>query len=143
MANVTVKGLKELIRKLDKLGVTTPQVMQEALVISGKKVQREAKILINTSSPSGKFYGKHRASAAGEAPATDTGNLVRNIKVKEERQSVKVGILDQRAIYGAYLEFGTSKIAPRPWLKPATDMSRDFIKKSFTIALKKNIKRVL
>tara|TARA_R110000851_G_scaffold143173_1_gene282056 strand:- start:524 stop:952 length:429 start_codon:yes stop_codon:yes gene_type:complete len=140
---VTVKGLKKLINKLDKLGVTTEKVMQEALVISGKKVQREAKLLISTSSPSGIFYGRHRASAAGEAPASDTGNLVRNIKVKEEKRSVKVGILDQKAIYGAYLEFGTSTIAPRPWLKPATDMSKDFIKKSFTIALKKNIKRIL
>lgn len=140
---VTVKGLKRLISKLDRLGVTTENVMQEALEMSGKKVQREAKILINTSTPTGRMYGKHRASAAGQPPATDTGNLVRNINVKKERNLVKVGILDQKAIYGAYLEFGTSKMGARPWLKPATDKSSDYIMKSFALALKKNIKRIL
>lgn len=140
--SVTVKGLSRLLRKLNRLGVTTEGVMQEALEMSGKKVEREAKILINTSTPTGRIYGNHRASAAGQPPATDTGNLVRNIKVKSERGSVKVGILDQKAIYGAYLEFGTSKMGARPWLKPATDKSSEYIMKSFTLALKKNIKRV-
>lgn len=142
MAEVTIKGLKKLVKKLDKLGVTTDKVMQEALVISGEKVQREAKLMINTSSPSGRFYGNHRASAAGEPPATDTGNLVRNIDVKEGKGVVKVGIMTQKAIYGAYLEFGTATIAPRPWLKPSTEKSKDFISKSFSIALKRSIKKV-
>lgn len=139
---VTVKGLKRLLEKMDKLGITTEKVMQEALVLSGKKVKREARMMINTSSPSGRFYGNHRASSAGEPPRTDTGNLVRNIDVKEGKGIVRVGIMSQKAIYGAYLEFGTRHIAPRPWLKPSTDKSRDFILNSFQVALKKGIKKV-
>lgn len=142
MAEVTIKGLKRLQKELDKFGITTAKVMQEALLLSGNKVQREAKLMINTASPSGKFYGNHRASAAGEPPKTDTGNLVRNIDVKASKGVVKVGIMTQKAKYGAYLEFGTSNMGARPWLKPSTDKSRDFISKSFKIALKRSIKKV-
>ena len=31
--------------------------------------------------------------------------------------------------YGRFLEFGTVKMAPRPWLRPSLDMNRDTIVK--------------
>lgn len=59
----------------------------------------------------------HRASAPGEAPAIDTGNLVNSI------EAVRIGNAHWRvnvyAEYGAFLEFGTSRMQPRPFLRPA------------------------
>lgn len=86
------------------------------------QIRNEAIRLIQQGTKSGRIYVRggirHQASAPGEAPATDTGNLVRSIRVDHQpasgRASVVVG-----AEYGAELEFGTRKMAPRPFLRPA------------------------
>ena len=41
--------------------------------------------------------------------------------------------------YGAYLEFGTSRMKPRPWLKPATEKSMEKIKEIMAGAVKVGI----
>lgn len=61
---------------------------------------------------------EHQASAPGEPPATDTGTLAGSIHVVPgDRQAEVVA----SASYAAYLEFGTSKMAPRPYMRPAVD----------------------
>lgn len=60
----------------------------------------------------------HKASKSGEAPATDTGQLVRMIAVDMDAHSA-IGYVVSRARYSAYLEYGTSRIAPRPFFEPA------------------------
>jgi HK97 gp10 family phage protein len=63
----------------------------------------------------------HTASAPGEAPARDSGTLLRAMAVEVERipfgalLSIKSG-----APYSHYLEFGTSKMRPRPYMRPIT-----------------------
>lgn len=64
----------------------------------------------------------HRASAPGEAPATDTGRLVGSIRfiVRPSESRAEVGVFATSGIdYAEFLEFGTRKIAPRPYLGPA------------------------
>gem|GEM_PF-657366 len=64
----------------------------------------------------------HQASAPGEAPATDTGNLASRIDFKREgAMSATVG---SQVAYAAMLEFGTSRIDPRPAWVPATEAMR-------------------
>ncbi|OGS40467.1 MAG: hypothetical protein A3K77_00520 [Euryarchaeota archaeon RBG_13_31_8] len=63
----------------------------------------------------------HKASASGEPPAIDTGQLRNHvnheIKIDGHKIIGKVGIIGKEvAQYAAYLEFGTTKIAPRPFL---------------------------
>ena len=76
----------------------------------------------------GKVYQKagrvHQASAPGEAPAIDLGNLLNSLAVEivsDLTARVTVG-----AEYGSPLEFGTvdGKIAPRPYLRPAVAQMR-------------------
>lgn len=70
-----------------------------------------------TSGPkSGRRYGNHISSAPGQSPANWTGALVRSIKVKKEKHRAFVFIEKK---YAEYLEFGTSKMAPRPFIIPA------------------------
>lgn len=67
-------------------------------------------------------YKIHRASAPGEAPATDTGNLVNSGYAKRARRALwHVGYT---AEYARPLEFGTPRILPRPFLRPAVDRFR-------------------
>jgi hypothetical protein len=60
----------------------------------------------------------HQASAPGEAPASDEGRLTDSISADFYPMAAEIG---SGANHGLYLEEGTDKIAPRPWLKPAAD----------------------
>ena len=71
---------------------------------------------------------EHIASAAGEAPASDTGFLVSQIT---QEVSNKVGKVISSAPYSAALEFGTTTMAARPFLQPALKKSQNKIKKIF------------
>ena len=89
---------------------------------------------INQGAKSGVIYEKynprrtHRASAAGEPPATDTGFLVNNIVLDIDVNGLGANV-ESRADYSAFLEFGTSKMAARPFMQPALEENRPKIKR--------------
>jgi len=62
-------------------------------------------------------YRVHRASAPGEAPATDTGNLGNSIGSRMIGKTE--GEVTVTAEYAAALELGSPHIAPRPFFAPA------------------------
>ena len=87
-------------------------------------IQATAKLIIKNSPRGGRVYGSHKASAPGEPPATDTGNLINSIQTIEigkDHMRVHVG-----AEYGHMLEYGTRKMAPRPYFRPAVKLGRKF-----------------
>lgn len=65
----------------------------------------------------------HRASAPGEAPATDTGNLANKIAYKQTGPT-SAEITSGDVPYALYLELGTTKIKPRPAWTPAVEAER-------------------
>ena len=74
----------------------------------------------------------HSPSMEGSAPAVDSGALRRSvthdITVNGTSVRGRVGSTITNPPYGAYLENGTSRMAPRPWLLPALDMNTDKIR---------------
>lgn len=74
---------------------------------------------------SGRFYRrssgeKYRASAPGEPPAIKDGNLSRSIKTMVlVRAAFVAGILSANTRYARFLELGTTRMLPRPYLRPA------------------------
>ncbi|RJX18959.1 MAG: hypothetical protein C4575_09280 [Desulforudis sp.] len=77
----------------------------------------------------GKF--DHIASSPGNPPRPDTGELLRSI-IMEARPSdlaVEVGSNITKPPYPAYLEEGTGRVAPRPFLAPAMDKLRSKIER--------------
>jgi HK97 gp10 family phage protein len=59
----------------------------------------------------------HQASAPGEAPANDLGFLVNNVKAEVTGELVASTL--SLAPYSVHLEYGTRKMAARPFLRPA------------------------
>lgn len=60
----------------------------------------------------------HQASAPGEPPANDTSFLVNNRTVTIDPDQLRAQ-LAFHAAYAAYLEYGTDRIEPRPFARPA------------------------
>ena len=90
----------------------------------------EAKQSIHQHSSSGRTYGKHTASSAGNPPNTDTGYLANNIYLVIETDGLAADV-ESRADYSEHLEFGTSKMRARPFLQPALEAKRQKIKSMF------------
>ena len=80
---------------------------------------------------SGRVYRRksvvHRASAPGEAPAIDTGILRFSIAVKigDSGLSATIGVHELTKVkYARPLEFGTQKMAARPFVFPALEKNK-------------------
>ncbi len=98
------------------------------------RIQRIAVTEIASGGRTGRQYSRggktHTASAAGEYPATDTGNLAQNIFVNIAVNGLS-GVVESKAKYSSFLEFGTSKMAARPFMFPSAERARAFIRKKF------------
>lgn len=83
----------------------------------------EIKRSMANETKSGRNYDGHTASAEGEAPAVDTGNLINTIIAKRERRGVWTVLAGGgvAADYAIALEYGRldGSILPRPYMLPA------------------------
>ena len=97
-----------------------------AVATAAFNVEADAKTAIQSGSKTGREYkrGKkvHKASAPGESPATDTGNLVNSGFTR--RVSPLRYLVGFSAEYAKLLELGTSRVAARPYLMPALAKER-------------------
>lgn len=91
------------------------------------RIYRVGKNPTKADRAAGRQFRGHQASAPGEAPAIDTGALSRSIthEITETGAgfSLDIGPSAQsgRDDIAAHLEFGTSKMAPRPSWRPALE----------------------
>jgi HK97 gp10 family phage protein len=118
---VQVTGLDDVFASIDALGDQTK--IKQAVLAGALMVESDAKLSIMHGAPTGHVYGKHVASAPGEAPATDTGMLASSIghDVSDDGMTVEIGsALD----YATDLEYGTKNMEARPFLEPALDKNR-------------------
>lgn len=161
---VRITGVSSLNRKLKQLGIDVDHysnqvVNKGAVIVHAKAVKRIMK------SGKGRIYTKifrtiggravpvadragnnlspsHRASAPGDAPANDTGGLVAGIQIGfstgDKQASVK-----STAKQSAYLEFGTSKMAARPYMRPSARESEPEIQKVAIKDLRAVLKRTM
>lgn len=93
--------------------------INRAIYVAADIIATEAALSITAGAVGGKF---HVASKPGEAPNADTGFLDRSIAVSVPSPlKAEVNVF---APYAARLEFGDSKVAERPFLRPATEKHR-------------------
>lgn len=109
-----VKGTEKYIRHLTRIGPNTRTLVGKALFVAGGMIETEAEISITQGSVSGKG---HKPSKPGEPPNADTRLLDSSI------ETVKTGELAvdviSKAPYSRALEYGTSQMAARPFMRPA------------------------
>ena len=112
---IEIVGLRELEDKLSRLDEKLKQALEEALEEIAEKIRDDAKDL---------------------APV-DTGSLRESIRVEKEGDlQVSViagggGVINPRTgrevDYAGYVEFGTSRMSPQPYMQPALEKNRDEI----------------
>lgn len=101
-----------------------------ALFELGNRVQVDAQNSITEGAVSG---AGHVPSAPGDAPNNDSGVLANNIEAVQV-EPLKV-VVSSNAPYAAALEFGTSRMAARPFMLPALAKNRDRIAKRLAAAV--------
>lgn len=100
--------------------------LEANLIIAGELVATEVRRNIQKSPRGGKTYIKtnpnrvHKASAAGESPATDLGFLARSIQIQPDLDNLRVQVVSLATIapYAKRLEFGdlSKGLQPRPFM---------------------------
>lgn len=124
------------LSKLRRMIRDTPEKADRALAGIAEAILTDIKLSFDTSPP-GRTYDRgtyvHVASQPGQPPNIDTSTLTNSLRVEP------IGRLHYRIVdgveYGIKLEFGTSGIAPRPFVRPAFNTWKastlaDFIRQS-------------
>ena len=133
MINIEVKGIDVLAAKIGIKPSQARQQLKTGIGIACLKIMSEVRTAISTSGEPDSF------------PRRVTGNLLNSIRVgalKEEgtkiSQTVGANPDGTEIGYAAFLEFGTSKMKPRPFVGFITEKEREYI----TSQLKKAIEKV-
>jgi HK97 gp10 family phage protein len=122
--------------KLRRLGPDVTREVSRVMFAAGSLVATEAQISITRGAVSGK---NHVPSAPGSAPNQDTGRLADNIEVTQVG-NLRV-LIASTAPYSAALEYGTSKMAERPFMRPAADATRKQVQKMLSDAARRAIRK--
>lgn len=137
-----ITGLDKLDRKWNKFQKEVlagqVQAMQEATLL----VHETAVKLIqdNSDGTPAKRNGRTvNVSKPGDPPNTDTGRLAQSIKFDFQKNGL-VGRVGTNLKYGAWLEFGTERIAARPWLSLSLVLVRNAAAELFAKYLKGSVK---
>ena len=119
---IEISGLEQVKSALRKFGKEAEVAIGKDVTATALEINTAVKKAIQRGPKTGATYTRgtvtHRASAPGEAPATDTGTLVSSIYF--ESPSNLSATIGSRLAYAYYLEYGTANIAPRPAWLPAT-----------------------
>ena len=120
-------GTDELRRALREFGINADREIAQIVNGTAQNIRTHAIKSIQRGTKSGIVYEKtspkrtHKASAPGEAPATDTGLLANSIQADIEGRQATVFTNTE---YAPWLEFGTQSIEPRPFMFPAMEQER-------------------
>lgn len=140
--SVRIDGLEELQRELRRINATAEDVVNDAAKETVVAIRARAIKSIQRGPASGTIYpaipgrrgSPHQASAPGQAPQSDTGTLANSAKWERDAQGYVVGTSIK---YGLWLEVGTSKMAPRPWLMPAVEAELPNFRKRLIAAIRR------
>lgn len=141
-------GLKyndtKVVKALGRLPNIVRNAVLEALHEMAERTKEEIIKIITTGSRTGKVYSRngrmHVASAAGEPPANDTGELVSSVygEVDSDSLTMEAGA---DAAHAKWLEFGNERIEPRPFLRVVRQMLSGYyiqvIKEKVSMALRR------
>ncbi len=154
-----LEGFNEYAKKLQAAGPKARLRFKRAVVISMLALHKNIIARVKDGDKNGRLYEyfyklsatgnlfptekrgiPHRASAPGEAPANDQGNLWSSIVPVSDADGMG-GTVVCNAKYGPWLEYGTHghngkhPIAPRPFFNPAFEEEKPTVLRRFEEAL--------
>lgn len=137
---VTISGLERLSAKVTRMVADIERSMDDELPKIANDMQGRMRQKI--SGPrTGRLYKRgrrsHRASAPGEPPTVDFGNLRRSIETDVVKSYHRVDLYSggHEAPYAIYLEFGTRRMAARPFMQNSLEEFSPFILKTVINAI--------
>ena len=127
-------SIADFQRMLEKQAKQAEADSRKFVTMASAEVERTAKrIMVESPTNPDVSYGRkhHHPSYVGNPPAPDTGTLMRSIThsvtVKGNEVIGEVGSLIHDSDYPRYLEYGTSKMKPRPWLSASLIKCQSFM----------------
>jgi hypothetical protein len=147
MVSVTISGQNRIRRKLGAINTRVANASQKALVKDMARMDSDAKQSISGGSRSGKVYTRgsvsHQASAPGEFPKTDRGELVSGFFFNVSRKVNSIlASLSNKSNHASYLEFKPSLMGGRPFMRPIFNKWKPTIEKNVLNAARAAIKGV-
>lgn len=122
----TFDGVDQVVAEVTSLAGRVADDLHTATRKATLDIQAEARRLIQDTPKTGRIYKRggvsHQASAPGESPANDAGTLAESIQAR--MTGYIQGEVEPTAEYADYLEFGTEKMEPRPYMFPAYEHVR-------------------
>ena len=141
--NVQLDGLQQLVAQLKALGADADEVVLKTITDLAVTTQSLARKGIQRGPKSGITYRRgnvsHQASAPGQYPATDTGRLASSVQFELPSPGSMTAVVGTNIMYGPMLEFGTSRMAARPWLMPSFTQAKINVEKKLKAQLEARI----
>lgn len=125
-ATISLVGVKNLRDELGRISADVKREVGAEVMDVAAELHADIVLSIQRGPKTGRLYTRgnvvHRASKAGETPASDTGALMQSIyHEKTGDLSASVG---SRLVYALFLEYGTTKMGARPFFRPAVERMR-------------------
>ncbi len=125
---IKVTGFKALLVDIGVAKEKLDDVVHEVLDDAGVRTQNFGVRGIQRGPASGRVYTRggitHQASAPGQYPMSDTGELGTSVRVNGiEGLGSDIVSVGTNVRHGFFLEFGTSNMLPRPWLTPSFEQA--------------------
>ncbi len=130
ISRVEIKGTEEYFAACKEVASEGKKTVGQLLLEGATMTHKIAVDMIRQGGRSGRLYGRwggkkmHQASAPGEAPSSDTGVLLQNLTLEKDSEGYTVGSR-KGAPWGFWLQFGTARMAARPWLDVAFNKMMD------------------
>ena len=138
---------RNVAKELERQGPLVVSAMDAVIKRGVLRISNRIVKTLQKGSRSGRSYPRpggqvHVASAPGEPPKSDTGFLAQHVvpTTTKNRSGVISAAVVISASYAGFLEFGTTHMKPRPYVKPAFLLELPAIRKDATKAIKRAIK---
>jgi hypothetical protein len=138
--SVQAAALDAMVKYLDRIPVGADKALRKVVAHTAMTIEGTAKVSIQRGPKTGRLYRTsnkrkmHQASAPGEAPATDTGTLVARINHQVIDSGLEASVFSDVS-YAGYLERGTKRMAPRPYIMPAAEKARPDFERDIDLAI--------
>lgn len=141
---IEMEGIRDLLAQLKRLDGISEDVTLEVVTDLVTDTHGAAVAGIQGPPKSGATYRRggvvHQASAPGQYPASDTGRLAGSVRMELPSRGNIVGRVGTAVAYGPMLEFGTSRMAARPWLFPSFEKAKIGVERELKAKLEARIR---